>query len=122
VLTAELAFVHASVSQASPQESFRISGVLTELAGKVDEGEAFAGDFMTNFFQAREHGGTTSKRDKSVKEAFSPPSPSLSPKVTFSKAYSRRGEGECFVTPARFQSGLTRISSPLLAPNIAVPR
>ncbi len=81
MLASEFAFVHAAASQTSPQESFGIRGILTELAGKLDEGEAFAGDFMTNFFQASEHVGNQRKVRGSVKEAFGDPSPSLSPKV-----------------------------------------
>ena len=73
MLTAEFAFVHAAVSQASPEESFGIRGVLTEPAGEFDEAKAFAGDFLTNFFQAREHGGNTSKGVGSVKDAFLTP-------------------------------------------------
>jgi len=81
MLATELAFVHAAAPQTSPHESFRISRILTKLAGELNEGETFAGDFMTNLFQAREHVGATSKVWTSVKEAFGHPSPSLSPKV-----------------------------------------
>jgi hypothetical protein len=76
MLATELTFVHAATPQTSPQESFRISGVLTELAGKLnEEGEAFAGDFITNLFQACEHVETHQKVRTSVKEAFCHPSP-----------------------------------------------
>ena len=92
MLAAEFAFVHAAVSQASPKESFGISGVLTELAGEVDEGEAFAGDFMTNLFQAREHAGTGSKDAEGVKEAFGGPSPGLSPEGNHSAVHAFDGE------------------------------
>ena len=73
MLAAELAFVHAAGAQASPREGFWIRDVLAEFAGELDEGEAFAGNFMANFFQAREHGEITSYGARGRQGGFGPP-------------------------------------------------
>lgn len=93
MLAAELAFVHAAVPQAGPQEGFRVGGVLAELAGEFNEGETFAGDLVADFFQSSQHMGTTPKEGESVKVALGRPSPCLSPKVAVDQRSLGRGEG-----------------------------